>query len=148
VERPRGVEVSRKTREAIMARYYRDINRLRYTQAAERPTLKELLARDPPIIELQDGSMHDVDRDQLERLSRIIPRYLWGLVRLPFTIQLTRYEDGTRVYAVSGDVWQKRAVELIVRGRMSPDGAERLEPEEFRQLLRVAGSMVFTSLNL
>lgn len=148
MERPQGVEVGRRTRDALIAKYYKDINRLRYTQAAERPTLRDLLARDPPIIELQDGTMHEVDRAQLERLSKIIPRYLWGLVRLPFTIQLTRYEDGTRVYVVAGDSWQRRAVELIVKGRMSPDGVERLEPEEFRLLLGVAGSMVFTSLNL
>lgn len=148
MEPPRRVEVGRKARDTLIAKYYKDINRLHYSQAAEKPTLKELLARDPPVIELQDGTMHEVDRAQLERLSRIIPRYLWSLVRLPFTIQLTRYEDGTRVYAVAGDVWQRRAVELIVRGRMSPDGIERLEPEEFRLLLRIAGSMVFTSLNL
>ncbi len=145
---PPGVEAGRRARDAIVAKYYSDVSRLRQSLAAERPTMRELLARDPPTIRLQDGTLHEVDREQLEALAGIIPRYLWSLVRLPFTVQLVRYEDGTRVYAVTGDVWQRRAVELIVRGRMSPDGLERLEPEEFRRLLRAAGSMVFTMLTV
>ncbi len=140
--------MGRKARDAIVARYYYEISRMKFTMAAESVTLKELLSREPPTILLHDGTLHEVDRDQLARLAGIIPRYLWDLVKLPIIIRLTRYEDGTRVYAVAGDAWQRRAVELIVRGKMSPDGLERLEPEEFRRLLRVAGSLVFTSLTL
>jgi len=136
----------RRARDALVARYYRDLSRLRASQAAERPTLRELLAREPPTLRLQDGTVHEVDRRQLEALARRIPPYLWDLVRLPFQVTLTRYEDGARVYTVAGDVWQRRAVELLLRGTMSPRGAERLEPEEFSELLRIAGSLVFTIL--
>jgi uncharacterized protein (UPF0216 family) len=137
-----------RARDALVARYYRDLSRLRASQAAERPTLRELLARKPPTLRLQDGTIHEVDRRQLELVSRRIPPYLWDLVRLPFQVTLARYEDGARVYMLAGDVWQRRAVELLLHGTMSPRGLERLEPEEYRELLRLAGSLVFTILSV
>ena len=142
----RPPEAGRRARDALVAKYYRDLNRIRYSLAAEKPTLRELLERDPPTLELQDGTLHEVDRRQLDYVASRIPRYLWDMVRLPFQVSLVRYEDGARVYVVTGDKWQRRAVELILHGTMSPDGLEKLEPEDFRRLLRVAGSLVFTIL--
>ncbi|MEB3851871.1 MAG: DUF61 family protein [Desulfurococcales archaeon] len=137
----------RRARDALVKRYQADLGRIRASQAAEKPTLRELLERSPPTILLQDGTRHEVDQAQLQTLAKAIPRYLWGEVRLPFQVTLTRYDDGTRVYLVVGDKWQRRAIQLLLHGTLTPSGAEKLEPEEYRRLLRLIGSLVFTILN-
>ena len=137
-----------KAKRLVTERYRRDISSLQAYWPQELFTLEHLLRTGSTRIKLVNGEEHYIDREQLEKLSRIIPKYLWELVKLPLLFRYERDERGRSWYIVLGDNWQKRAVELILTGKLTSEGRSMVGVEEFRRIIREFDTLVFVGLKV
>ncbi len=137
--------MSEKIREAIEKKYREDSRRLTLYWPAETITLLEV-ARGRKDVRLHSGDIHAFDEEELSKLLNTVPPYYWELMRLPVMLRYRRREDGTSEYAVEGGVWQKRLVELIIKGNVTSKGAESLNVQEFALLITSYKSLVFVTL--
>jgi uncharacterized protein (UPF0216 family) len=55
----------------------------------KRRTLADLLEDEKPGIKSKDNTFFFIDRDELELLSKTIPRYLWSRLKLPLLIEMS-----------------------------------------------------------
>jgi hypothetical protein len=78
----------------MLAKQIRSLNR---HLAVERRPLRELLREDKPAIRLRDGELHRFRREELEKLSKLVPEHLHTSLRLPIYIELgsDRFGKGT-----------------------------------------------------
>lgn len=54
----------------------------------ERKSLKELLGENKPHVLGTDGTRHRFKRNELKKISSIIPNELWGQLKLQFILRL------------------------------------------------------------
>ena len=132
----------------VAERYRREVARLRAAWPTRLISLAEALEDPRPVIPLADGTLHEIDREHLEKMASRIPRILWGVATLPILLRYERDGSGRARYVVVGDDWQKRIVGLLVHGELRADGARELEVSEARVLLTHYRSLVFVGLNL
>lgn len=62
-------------------------------------------------IKLNGGFTHHFNEEEVKRLSKIIPIYMWSLIKLPFVIVKT-LQPGE--YLVNGSEWELKALSLIL----------------------------------
>lgn len=97
-------------------------------------------------VKLQTGDVHEFDSSEVGEVLSRVPVYLWDLVKLPIILKYRRFDDGTCEVRVEGDVWQKRLVEILLKGSMSSTGIEKLDSESFRALLSRYKTLIFIGL--
>ncbi|MEM4681451.1 MAG: DUF61 family protein, partial [Acidilobaceae archaeon] len=86
------------------------------------------------------------EEKEIRNVLSKVPPYVWDLVKLPIILRYKRFEDGTYEIKVEGDVWQKRLVELLLKGQMTSKGMEKLDYESFRALLSEYRTLIFIGL--
>ncbi|ESQ25652.1 MAG: Protein of unknown function DUF61 [uncultured Acidilobus sp. JCHS] len=132
--------------ERVRSRWREEVRRLQAHWPAEQVTLEELKVRRS--VSLADGTVHEMDPEEVERLLRVVPPYFRPFMRVPLLLSYVKEEDGAARYLVMGDRWQRRLAELMVRGDYSSEGITELSVDEFVKLLREFRSLVFVSLSL
>ncbi|HHT19072.1 MAG: DUF61 family protein [Euryarchaeota archaeon] len=63
----------------------------------ERKSLKELLGENKPHVLGTDGTRHRFKRNELKKISSIIPNELWGQLKLPIYIEIDSDSSGSRI---------------------------------------------------
>ncbi|MCE4625602.1 MAG: DUF61 family protein [Desulfurococcales archaeon] len=135
-----------RTRKIVEKRYKDEIRKLSLYWPAETVTLEE--ANEGKLtIRLQGGGTHSFSKDEVEKLLKDIPPFLWPYLRLPL---LLRYETVGTVsyYRVLGSRWQRRLAEIMLRGSYTYEGLEKLKVSEFREILKRYKSLVFVGLSV
>ena len=136
----------RGTARAFERKYRDELRRLSLYWPAESVSLEEALAGRLEI-RLHSGALHRLSREEVERLAGLAPSFIHSKLMLPL---LLRYQlIGTvSYYIVLGDRWQRRLAELMLRGRYSYEGLERLRVGEFQRIIARYPSLVFVSLSI
>ncbi|GAB6147952.1 DUF61 family protein [Stetteria hydrogenophila] len=139
---------SERQKRLITSRYRHEVSKLQSYRPASTITLEKAMASARPGVPLADGSFHEFDPWQLREMAGEIPRILWPLVNLPVTLTYERDSSGRAFFHVAGDIWQKRAVGLLLSGELTSEGRSELTVEEARLLLSKYRSLFFVSLRL
>ena len=140
-------EGTARSKKIITEKIRRDLGALRAYWPKEFIPLSLALKKEEVLIPLANGDLHEVDREHILRVSNVIPEYLWDLIKIPFTFRYEKDEDGRSWYVIVGDRWQRRAVELILYGRLTSDGLERINVDEFKRFVSELSSLVFVSIS-
>lgn len=90
---------------------------------------------------LSSGDLAELNKEQIDKLSKILPPYMWGLVRLPIVVLKTQ-EPG--VYIVSGGDWEKKAIDLILNSEKNGI----LNTSDLERLLKEFDSIIFITLSV
>jgi len=90
---------------------------------------------------LSSGDLVELNKEQIDKLSKILPPYMWGLVRLPIVVLKTQ-EPG--VYIVSGGDWEKKAIDLILNSEKNGI----LNTSDLERLLKEFDSIIFITLSV
>jgi uncharacterized protein (UPF0216 family) len=108
----------------------------------EYKTLDELLSMDSPSVKARDGGEIIFDRGELELLAQLIPKELYGQLRLPIVL-LRRVDLGPGTFSLSGGkVEAYLALKLLGQVDVNLDGVElpiyiyRPQVQELRRKLR------------
>jgi uncharacterized protein (UPF0216 family) len=88
---------------------------------AERKTLAALLTEEKPAIEGRNGSLHRIQRAELEELAQLMPKELHGQLRLPIYIELTS-DYGRGIVRVQGKL--ECAIVRAILGKERGGGGE------------------------
>ncbi len=97
--------------------------------------MQELLSMERPAVRLSSGRLHELEREELERLASMLPWYLHRLVRLPWVFVYRREYWGGRFYLRGPDSWAARALSILLGGRVSSE-KRILTVDEMGRLLR------------
>ncbi|HII83949.1 MAG TPA: DUF61 family protein [Methanobacterium subterraneum] len=62
-----------------------------------RKTLKELLEEEKPHVIGTDGSRHRFKKNELDKISSMIPEVSWGRLKLPLYIEISSQMSGSRI---------------------------------------------------
>ncbi|MGC9209938.1 MAG: DUF61 family protein [Acidilobus sp.] len=135
-----------KLADRVKARWRDEVRRLQARWPAEQVSLDELPSR--ASVRLLDGTVHEMDPDEVRRLLSIVPPYFRPFMKVPLLVGYVKHEDGTARYVVMGDRWQRRLAELMVRGDYSADGLSELSVDDFVRVLKEFRSLVFVSLSV
>lgn len=81
--------------------------------AVAKRDLESLLKEEKPRIALRDGSTHSFKKDELERISRILPRELHPKLMLPIYIELSSDKYGKGAARISGSLECKAAAHVL-----------------------------------
>jgi uncharacterized protein (UPF0216 family) len=92
--------------------------------------LKELLTEVDSTLPAMDGSAIVLRKEEIEELSRIVPREYYGSVKLPIIV-LRRMELGKSVYTVAGDRVEEFTVKKILGKTNAEYHAMHLDDEPF-----------------
>jgi len=133
-------------RRSIERKYRDDLRRLSAYWPAEEVPLEEL-ARGRRWVRLHSGDRHVFSDEEVERLLARVPFYFHSLMTVPIRLRYERDSSGGR-YHVLGGPWQRRLVELLVRGDYSFEGLGSIRVSEFMRLSREYRSLVFVSVSL
>ena len=128
-------------------RKYRDeLRRLSLYWPSESVSLEEALAGRLEI-RLHSGALYRFSREEVEKLAELAPSYIHSKLMLPL---LLRYQlvGAVSFYIVLGDRWQRRLAELMLHGRYSYEGLDRLRVSEFQRIIARYPSLVFVSLSI
>ena len=140
--------LSERQKRIVASAYRREVSKLQSYMPASYVSLREALSSPRPGVPLNDGTFHEFDPEHLRLASEAIPRILWSLVNLPIVLYYEKDADGRRRFLVAGDAWQRRAVEMLLTGRLAADGRSELDSEEAYRLLSRYRSLFFVSLRL
>lgn len=92
-----------------------EVRKLSYYLPKTRKTLKILLEEDTPSVETQDGKSILMKKEEMAKLSDIVPSYLQDKIQLPIIIQ-RRFDLGKSIYTVMGNKLEeftlKKALDL------------------------------------
>lgn len=142
-----GEGPNRRAARIVEKRYLESARRMSSLWPAEQVTILEL-AKGARIIRLHSGDVHEISEEEALRLVDNVPRYFWGLVKVPILLKYVKSSDGFSYYEVQGDVWQRRLVEILLSGDLSAAGKDRLSVSEFKRLVSRYPSLVFVSVSL
>ncbi|MEM0340662.1 MAG: DUF61 family protein [Acidilobaceae archaeon] len=137
--------LSRRVPDFLDKKYEEILKRIAKLWPAESVTLKEV-SKGRRFLRLQSGDVHEFEEKEIRNVLSKVPPYVWDLVKLPIILRYKRFEDGTYEIKVEGDVWQKRLVELLLKGQMTSKGMEKLDYESFRALLSEYRTLIFIGL--
>jgi uncharacterized protein (UPF0216 family) len=90
-----------------------EIRKLNTHLPRHRQTMSDLMKSSDPTIEAVDGTSILLRTDELEELSRIVPREYQDRLKLPIVI-LRRMEFGKSTYTVSGEPIEEFTVKKIL----------------------------------
>jgi uncharacterized protein (UPF0216 family) len=92
-----------------------EVRKLNYHLPKTRKPLKILLEEDTPSVETQDGRSILMKREEITKISDIVPSYLQDKIQLPIIIQ-RRFDLGKSIYTVMGNKLEeftlKKALDL------------------------------------
>jgi uncharacterized protein (UPF0216 family) len=131
----------------IIRKYQKDVISLFNTTPKERKSLKHIIEEHDYIVHLKDGSIHRLDRDEITQAAERIPWYLHPRALIPIIIEYTTIGD-KRVFRVTGDKWDRRIVEVLLRGEFGVDGKSILEYREVAKLISLYKSLFTIILSL
>lgn len=135
-------------RSIVTSRYRSEVSKLQSYWPASYITLQDAMSSGRPGVPLQDGSFHEFDPEQLAHLAGEIPRIMWPLVMLPITLEYERDPTGRALYRVMGGSWQRRAVALLLTGKLTADGVAVLEASDALRLISRYRSLFFVTLRI
>jgi len=141
------VEAGGKLKRRIEERFKNDIKRLSLLWPSEHLYIDEV-ANGRTSVRLHSGDWHEFDPDDVTRLLSRVPRYFWKIMKVPIVLRYEKHENGYTRCLVEGDVWQRRLVELLVKGEVSSEGLEEVSIHQFRLLLGSYGSLVFVRVTM
>ncbi len=134
--------------DLIRQKYLDSARKLRSSLPAEAVTLYEA-SKGRLSVRLQSGELHHMDKSEVERLLNAVPPYFWKLVKIPVVL---RYEKpggkGPARYVVLGGPWQRRLVEIMLRGDFSERGVEALTVSDFQRIAGKYSSLLFVSISV
>ncbi len=136
-----------KIQKTITEKLRKDLGSLRTYWPSTYFSISQLLDRDFLLIPLNSGDFHEVDRNQLIKIKEYIPEHLWDLIKLPLTFRYEKDNDGRSWYVIIGNRWQKRAVEILIYGKLSSEGLEKIDVQEFKKLVKNFSSLIFVSIS-
>ena len=79
-----------------------EVRKLNYHLPKSRKPLKILLKEETPSVETQDGRTILMKKEEIVKLSDIVPSYLQDKIQLPIIIQ-RRFDLGKSIYTVMGN---------------------------------------------
>ena len=92
-----------------------EVRRLKYHLPKTRKPLRILLKEETPSVETQDGRSILMKKEEITKLSEIVPSHLQDKIQLPIIIQ-RRFDLGKSIYTVMGNKLEeftlKKALEL------------------------------------
>ena len=127
--------------EFIIRKYHREILSLNTSLPAKRRSLKDILETRDYFVTLKNGTRHRFDPVEIEKLSDRVPWYLYPRTMLPIIIEYVD-QGGKKVFRVAGDRWDRRIVEVLLRGEFSVEGVSVLEYGEVSRLLSLYKSLL------
>lgn len=139
--------MSEETIRLIEARLREERRRLTSSLPSERLSLMDLKAG-KRAVKLLSGELHELDGEEVERLLSLAPPYIWLNTHVPITLKYSKLDDGSVRITVEGDLWQRRLVELMLRGSFGVEGISEISVEEFRGLLSRYKTLFFISLDV
>lgn len=131
-------------RRIVERKYREDLRRLTAYWPAEQITLSEL-GMGRLSIRLVGGLTHMFSEREASLLLSTVPRYMWGLYRVPLLLRYEKIGSIAR-YVVLGGRWQARLAEVMLRGDYSYRGRPELTVSEFTRIAGKYRSLVFVSL--
>ncbi len=138
--------MSRRLGERVARRYREEVRKLQAYWPAESVTVAEAAAGRKRV-RLHSGDTHFFDDSEVEDVASRVPVYMRELARLPILFMYHRDRSGAR-YLVLGDQWQRRLVEILLRGEFSYDGVRELRVSEFIELARRYRSLIFVRIGV
>ncbi|AAY80680.1 DUF61 family protein [Sulfolobus acidocaldarius] len=84
---------------------------------------------------------HRFDKLEVEKLSQVLPIYLWDLVKLPFIVVKTL---NTGEYAVSGSQWEVRSLSIILQKEIKNTF---LSTGDVEKLIKEYKSLIFITIS-
>lgn len=139
--------MSEEAARILEARLWEERRRLSSSLPAERLSLSDLAAG-RRTLRLLSGEPHELDNGEVKKVLEAAPPYLWPSTTVPITLKYSKLEDGSVRISVEGDIWQRRLVELLLRGRFGAEGMAEISLEEFRRLIASYRTLFFVSLDL
>jgi len=91
-------------------------------------------------IKLNGGFTLDLNKEEINKLSHIIPIYLWSLVKVPFVIIKTLTPGE---YLVNGSDWEKKALSII----LNKDASLGLRIGDVEKLIKEYKSLIIIALS-
>ncbi len=91
-------------------------------------------------IKLKNGFIHEMDKNEILKLSNIIPMYLWALVKVPFIILKL---DSPGEYAINGSEWDKKALSIV----LNKDTENFISSLDVEKLMKDYKSLIFITLS-
>ncbi len=131
----------------IIRKYQKDIVSLFNSTPRYRKSLKHILEKQDYTIELKDGTIHKLDKNEVSLAAQKIPWYLHLRTRIPIVIEYLSVGD-RRIFRVSGDKWDRRIVEVLLKGEFGLDGKRVLEYNEVARLISLYKSLFTIILSL
>ncbi|MCE4614135.1 MAG: DUF61 family protein [Desulfurococcales archaeon] len=131
----------------IIRKYQRDIVSLFNTTPRKRKSLKHILEEQDYTIELKDGTIHKLDKNEVIYAAENIPWYLHPRTLIPIVIEYAAVGD-KRVFRVMGDKWDRRIVEVLLKGEFGVEGERILEYNEVAKLISLYKSLFTIILSL
>jgi uncharacterized protein (UPF0216 family) len=77
-----------------------------------RRSLKELIKEERSVVVGRNGSIHSIDRAELERIAALVPEYEWNRLLLPIIIELTP-DFGASAARIRGEVECSLVIKLL-----------------------------------
>jgi len=131
----------------IIRKYQKDIVSLFNSTPRDRKSLKHILEKQDYTIELKDGTIHKLDKNEVSLAAQKIPWYLHPRTRVPIVIEYVSVGD-RRIFRVLGDKWDRRIVEVLLKGEFGLDGKRVLEYIEVARLISLYKSLFTIILSL
>ncbi|GBF09488.1 hypothetical protein apy_12130 [Aeropyrum pernix] len=136
----------RVSKKYIETRYRETAKRLAQNIPRETVTLYEA-SRGRLTITLHSGEAHTLDKEEVEKILEAAPPYFWKLARIPIVLRYEKTPSGVARYVVQGDSWQRRLVEVIVRGDYTPQGLHELTVSQFQRIAARYRSIFFVTIS-
>lgn len=91
-------------------------------------------------IRLSGNYTHHIKLEEIQKLSSLIPIYLWSLVKIPFVIVKT-LEPGE--YLINGSEWEIKALSIL----LNKDLSKGLRTGEVEKLIKDYKSIIIITLS-
>jgi uncharacterized protein (UPF0216 family) len=140
------LSIDSKQVKTIEKKFLDEIKNLRSLWPKEQISLEELNKGKKSILLFSDD-YHIFDENETNNIIQLIPPYFWKFMKVPILLKYNRDDEGRSWYNVMGDTWQKRFVEILLRGNYTIYGIEEINPEEFIKLIKKYKSLIFVSIN-
>lgn len=116
--------------------------------AKRRKSLEELLKEHEPMVELRDNKKHYFDKDELRRISEIIPEKFHRYLMLPIYIELSAGKYGRGISRIRGRLECMLISKILEKEQSEIEGEEilinRIELRKIRRELKTATQYMFT----
>lgn len=145
--KPEAGEEKVSAAKIVRQEYLRSARMLQASLPAETVSLYDA-SKGRLAVKLHSGELHIMDEGEVKRLLEIVPPYFWKLVKIPLLLRYERPGGGPPQYTVMGDSWQRRLVELMLRGDYSESGIAALTVSDFKKIASKYPSLIFVSISL